>query len=71
MSEETKSITTAENWKPKYLIIGGAVGALVGLAAAYMMVQGTETDDPPDFSLGEGVKIGVLVLGLLRSIASL
>lgn len=71
MSEQEKSITTTENWKPKYLIIGGTIGALVGVAAAYLLVQSTETDDPPDLSLGEGVKLGVLVLGLLRSIASL
>ena len=71
MSEQTKSIMKQDNLKPKYLIIGGLLGTLAGVAAAYLLVQGAEEDNPPDVSLGEGVKIGVLVLGLLRSIASL
>jgi hypothetical protein len=59
------------NWKPKVLVIGAVMGAAVGLAAAYLIIQRSEDNQPPQMSVGEGVKIGVLVFGLLRSIATL
>jgi len=71
MSEETMEITTVENWKPKVLVIGGVIGAAVGITAAYLLIQRSEDESPPDISVGEGVKLGVLVFGLLRSITNL
>jgi len=71
MSEEALEITTVKNWKPRILIIGGVLGALVGVAAAYLLIHRSEEDKPPKMSVGEGVKLGVLVFGLLRSIATL
>jgi hypothetical protein len=58
-------------WRTKAMIVGGVVGAAVGMAAAYMLAQRSKDDQPPEMSLGEGVKIGVLVFGLLRSISNL
>lgn len=71
MSENKSDIGPAGDWRPKALIIGGVIGAVVGVTATYLLLQRNEDDTPPDFSVGEGVKIGVLVLGLLRSIANL
>ena len=59
------------NWKPKFLVGGALLGLIVGVAAAYMWIQRSEDDTPPEISAGDGVKIGVLVFGLLRSIAAL
>ncbi len=70
-SEPSTEITTVDNWKPKILIIGGVLGAAVGLAAAYLLIQRSEDGKPPEVSVGEGVKLGVLVFGLLRSVANL
>jgi len=53
------------------LMIGGVLGALVGVAAAYLYIQRAQEEQKLEISAGEGVKIGVLVLGLLRSIATL
>jgi len=70
-SKESMEITTTGNWKTKALIIGGVAGALVGVAAAYLLIQRTGDEKPPEVSLGEGVKIGVWVMGLMRNIANL
>lgn len=72
MTEETLEITTVSNWKAKMLLVGGVIGAAVGIAAAYLYIQNNTADEqPPDISPGAGVKLGVLVFGLLRSIANL
>jgi hypothetical protein len=71
MDSETMEITTLDNWKPKALAIGGVVGAAVGIAAVYLLIQHSKDGEPPKIGVGEGVKIGVLVFGLLRSIANL
>lgn len=61
-----------ENWLPKVLLIGGAIGALIGVAGAYLMAQQAEKEGrPPTVTSGDAVRLGVLVLGLLRSVAAL
>jgi len=74
MATEQMSITDdqVENWKPKVLLIGGVLGALVGVAASYLYAQQAEREGSmPTISAGEGVKLGLLILGLLRSVATL
>ena len=71
MSEESGEMITVNNWKPKAILIGGVVGALVGVTATYLLIQRNDENEPIHFSTGEGVKIGVLVFSLLRSIANL
>jgi hypothetical protein len=54
------------------LAIGGVAGALIGLAGAYLLVQNAERSSKPiEITPGEGVKLAVLVFGLLRSVATL
>ena len=73
MSANTEIIET-ENWLPKVLVTGAVIGALVGIGAAYLYIQqakrgeGLET---PSMTAGDGVKLGLLLLGLLRSVADL
>ena len=71
MTEEVKEVTVTENWRPKVIIIGTVLGALLGLAAAYLYVQNWEEGERPKISVGEGVKLGLLSFGLLRNIAKL
>jgi hypothetical protein len=63
---------TSEDWKPKLIAIGAVVGALVGVGAAYLLVQQAELEgDKPDISGSEGVKLGIAVLTLLRQVATI
>ena len=55
------------------VLLGGALaGAIVGLIAAMLLNRRAEKQESETaITAGEGVKLGVLVFGLLRAIASL
>lgn len=55
------------------VIIGGAlIGAVTGLIAAMLLARRAERNERETaITTGEGMKLGVLVFGLLRAIASL
>jgi hypothetical protein len=59
-------------WKIKTLVIGGVLGALTGLGAAYLLTKRAEQKGQSlAITPGKGVQLGVMVAGLLRSILSL
>jgi hypothetical protein len=63
-------MNSEDNWKPKVLLIGALVGALTGLAGALLLVRRSEAKGmKPDLDAGEGMRIGLLVMGLLRQVA--
>jgi uncharacterized membrane protein len=71
--EETEIVEQTDNtWKVQTLIIGGVLGALVGVGAAFLLTKRAEQKGAP-FAItpGKGVQLGVMVAGLLRSILSL
>jgi gas vesicle protein len=56
----------------KNLILGALIGAVTGLVAASLLNRRAEkAERETALTAGEGLKIGVLVFGLLRAIASL
>ncbi|NPV55506.1 MAG: hypothetical protein HPY76_02375 [Anaerolineae bacterium] len=62
----------SDNWKTKTLIIGAIVGALGGLLAGYILIQRSEaTASKPALSAGDGVKVGLGVLDVLRVISDI
>lgn len=62
----------SSNWKTKTLIIGGAMGLIAGLTAAYIIIQNADAaQDTPQLKAGDGVKVGLGVLGVLRMIADI
>lgn len=61
-----------DSWKVKTLVIGALVGALTGLGAAFLLTRRAEQEGKKfSISTGQGVKLGMLVIGLLRSILNL
>jgi hypothetical protein len=60
------------NWRVKTLLIGALIGALTGVGAAYLLVQRAERQgEVPRLDAGEGVKLGMRILGVLRHVAQL
>jgi hypothetical protein len=72
---ETGIIETSvydDSWKVKTLLIGGTIGALVGVAAALLLTKRAEQKGQSlAMTPGKGVQLGVMVAGLMRSILSL
>ncbi|NMC79670.1 MAG: hypothetical protein GYA59_09950 [Chloroflexi bacterium] len=58
------------SWKSKTLLIGAIIGALSGLVAAFLYIRrAEEQDNVPQLAPGEGIKLGLGILGLLRLIS--
>ena len=59
-------------WRNQTMIIGAIAGVAAGLIAAYIVIQRSERENVlPRMSPGDGVKIGLGVLGVLRLVADL
>ena len=60
------------DWRVRTFLVGGIVGALFGLGAAYLFVSAADKqDEPPRVKPAETVGIGLALLAVLRQIASL
>ena len=56
----------------RILIFGALIGAATGLAAAFILQRRAEqTGNEISLSTGEGIQLGVMVMGLLRAISAL
>ncbi|MBN2556141.1 MAG: hypothetical protein JXA97_09425 [Anaerolineales bacterium] len=61
--------TTEPNWKRNFLIIGGIIGALTGLGAAYLMIRQAEDEGGrPKLKASDGIQMGMSVMTLMRQI---
>lgn len=58
--------------KSRTLIFGALIGAFTGLVAAMLLNRRAEkSENGTAITAGDGMKLGVMVFGLLRAIASL
>ena len=60
------------NWRTKAFVVGGVVGAVLGLGAAYIFINAAEdSDEAPELTPGTAVTIGLSLLALLRQVAAI
>ena len=60
------------SWEAPVLAIGAVLGALTGLGAAYLLAQRSKKrGETPNLSAIEGIKLGLLIFGLLRQVSLL
>ena len=70
--EKNEIVELDTSWTGQVLIIGAVVGVLTGLGAAYLLVQRAKRRaEPPNLNASEGIKLGLLVFGLLRQVSML
>jgi hypothetical protein len=70
--EIIESLPPDNSWKLKTMLIGGVLGALVGVGAAFLLTKRAEQKGQSlAITPVKGVQLGVMVAGLLRSILSL
>ena len=56
----------------RLLLFGALIGAATGLAAALILQRRAEkTGTEISLSTGEGIQLGVMIMGLLRAISAL
>ena len=62
-----------DNWRTKTLILGGIVGAIIGVGTAYLLARTAEENrgGPPQISTSDAIKSAIGIVGLVRGIASL
>jgi uncharacterized membrane protein YidH (DUF202 family) len=54
------------------LVVSAGIGALLGATAGYIYIQSAERKGKkPELTAMKGVQIGVMAIGLLRSVAGL
>lgn len=56
--------------KGKIMFLGTLIGALAGAVSAYLLINRAEQEDEkPQLTAGEGIQVGLGLLGLMRLIA--
>lgn len=72
-NQELTAPTDEENWSMRVMVVGGALGALLGLATSYLLVRTSREvrGGPPAITTGDAIKVGITAIGLMRAIAAL
>jgi hypothetical protein len=61
-----------QNWKGRVIVVGGLFGAFLGVGMAYLLTQRAERQGGQlRLGAGEGLRLGLLLLGLLKQVSDL
>jgi hypothetical protein len=72
IAEQSQLGTIDNTWTSRVLAIGAVLGAGTGLVAALLLVQRSKKlGERPTIELGELIKLGLWLFGLLRNVAML
>jgi ABC-type uncharacterized transport system permease subunit len=72
MSDESAITKQGISPETKVLVGGSLVGALIGLAGAFLYIKNNERKGVEmNISAGEGVKLSLIIMALLRQVAEL
>lgn len=70
--DDEEDVAPELDWRVKALLIGGAVGALAGLGAAYLYVRNIEeAGESPQLGTRDALQVGMSLFSLVRQVASL
>ena len=70
-TNEDLELTEVENWKPKVMIAATAIGALLGLGVALLLISRVEEDEKLEVTPAQGIKMGLAGLTFLRQVTQL
>ena len=72
MTDQLDIELSQAKFRRKVLVIGPVLGAVVGLASAYMLVQNMQRRNAElRISANEGVSVALIIMALVRQIAEL
>lgn len=72
MSDQEIRTQNGQFSKGRLLALGGVIGAITGLGIAYVLAERAERQGGEvDLSTGEGLRLGLLLVGLLRQVSDL
>jgi hypothetical protein len=70
-TNEDLELAEVDNWKPKVMVVATAVGALLGLGVALLLINRVEEDEKLEVTPAQGIKMGLAGLTFLRQITQL
>ena len=72
MSDETAIEKSGINYETRVLLVGSLIGAMVGLVGSFLIIKNNERKGTElQVSTGEGVKLSLIIMALLRQVAEL